>query len=253
MVASIGDSVSRFRIVSRLGAGGMGVVFRAHDDSLGRDLALKLLQPDAVADENARARMIRQVRTASSLSHPHIAHISEVGEHDGHLYIAMELVEGTSLRERIPSQGMPPDAILPLAMQMADALGYAHQHGVIHRDLKSENVMVTPEGWVKVLDFGLAKRMRDLPSAEPTVDLHLTATGMIMGTPMYLAPEVLQGGSSDARSDVWVLGVVLYHMTTGRLPFVAGSVRELANAISVMRLAEALQYRAYEARRFATA
>jgi serine/threonine protein kinase/tetratricopeptide (TPR) repeat protein len=224
--------LSHYRIVGHLGAGGMGTVYRAHDERLGRDLALKVLPPETMADANARARLIHEARTASSLNHPHIAHVYEVGEDRDHVFIAMELVEGRQLRMLIPPGGLSIGSLLQYGVQIADALAYAHEHGVIHRDLKSANIMITPEGRAKILDFGLAKRLDNDAAETRSVDLNLTASGMVLGTPNYLPPEVLLGGKADARSDVWALGVVLYEMASGRLPFGGGSLTALAGAIA---------------------
>jgi len=227
----LGKTISRYRVVGPLGAGGMGVVYRAHDERLGRDLALKILPPETMADESARVRFTREARLASSLNHPHIAHIYEVGEDGGHLFIAMELIEGRPLRELIPPEGLPVESVVAHAIPIADALAHAHERGVIHRDLKSANVMVSSGGWVKVLDFGLAKRIEEETGGLSRTDMNLTSTGMVLGTPNYLPPEILLGARADARSDVWALGVVLYEMTTGKLPFVGASVSDLAHAI----------------------
>jgi TolB-like protein/predicted Ser/Thr protein kinase len=224
------QTISHYRIVSLLGAGGMGMVYRAHDSRLGRDVALKILPCDMMADENARARLIGEARTASSLNHPHIAHVYDVGEDRGHMFFAMELVEGKPLREVIQRGGLPLATVCQYGAQIASALAFAHEQGVVHRDLKSANVMVTPERRVKVLDFGLAKRLKDARE-DDTRDPGLTASGMILGTPNYLPPEVLLGGSADARSDIWALGVMLYEMASGRLPFDGASMAELAGAI----------------------
>jgi len=226
----INQTISHYRITGRLGAGGMGVVYRAHDERLERDLALKLLPCDTMADKLARIRLLGEARTVSSLNHPHIAHIYDVGEDRGHLFVAMELIEGKPLRELIPKGGLPSPTVVRYGYQIADALAFAHERGVIHRDLKSANVMITPEGRVKVLDFGLAKHIRDEEEAGEE-DTSLTATGMVLGTPNYLPPEVLLGGKADTRSDVWALGVLLYEMASGKLPFGGGSVAELAGAI----------------------
>jgi len=223
--------LSHYRIVRYVGAGGMGRVYRAHDERLGRDLALKVLHTASLADATARARLIHEARMASSLSHPNIAHVYDVGEDREHLFIAMELVEGRQLRELIPPGGLSSGSLLQYGEQIADALAYAHEHGVIHRDLKSANIVITPEGRAKVLDFGLAKRL-DHEDSKDELDLTLTASGMVLGTPMYLPPEVLAGQKADARSDVWALGVVLYEMASGRLPFAAGSLIELAGVIA---------------------
>ncbi|HXF59716.1 MAG TPA: protein kinase [Candidatus Saccharimonadales bacterium] len=223
------QTFSHYRIVSLLGAGGMGVVYRAHDSRLERDLALKILPCAMMKDENAKARLLNEARASSSLNHPHIGHIYDVGEERGHMFFAMELIEGKSLREMIPRGGLPLSTACRYGAQIASALAFAHQHGVVHRDLKTANIMITPEGRVKVLDFGLAKRAHEAPGGER--DPNLTATGMILGTPNYLPPEVLLGGGADARSDIWALGVVLYEMVSGRLPFDGSSMAELASAI----------------------
>ena len=231
MTDLVGGTISHYRILSRLGAGGMGVVYRARDERLGRDLALKVLPAESMADPTARARLLREAQMASSLNHPHIAHIYEVGEDQEHLFIAMELVEGRPLKDSIPPGGMPPDALLEFGSQIANALAYAHERGIVHRDLKSVNVMITPEGRVKVLDFGLAKRLDEPDQPETPRDLSLTVTGMVVGTPHYLPPEALLGGKADVRGDVWALGVVLYEMAAGRLPFSGETLATLAGAI----------------------
>ena len=223
--------LSHYRIVSHLGAGGMGSVYRAHDERLGRDLALKVLLAETMADATARARLIREAQTASSLNHPHIAHVYDVGEDRDHVFIAMELVEGRQLRELIPPGGLSVGSLLQYGVQIADALAYAHEHDVIHRDLKSANIMITTEGRAKILDFGLAKRLHQDADERVIPDLNLTASGMVLGTPNYLPPEVLLGEKADARSDVWALGVVLYEMASGKLPFGGASVAALGGAI----------------------
>ena len=230
MTLAPGSKLSHYEILAPLGAGGMGVVYRALDERLGRELALKVLPTGSVADENARARLTREAQIASSLNHPHIAHIYEAGEDRGQLFIAMELVQGKPLRAHIPAGGLPADSVLRYGHQIADAVGHAHEHGLVHRDLKSANVMITPEGRAKVLDFGLAKRLRE-EEGKGGPDLSLTASGTVLGTPNYLPPEVLLGGKADERSDVWAMGVVLYEMASGKLPFEGASVGELAGAI----------------------
>ena len=224
--------LSHYKIVSRLGAGAMGTVYRAHDERLDRDLALKVLPSQIVADPAARARFLQEARMASALNHPHIAQVYDVGEDRDHLFIAMELVEGRELRALIPEGGLPLESWLQYGEQIASALAYAHAQGIIHRDLKSANIVVTPEGRAKVLDFGLAKRVGGEVAELAITDPGLTASGMVIGTPNYLPPEVMLGGKADARSDVWALGVVLYEMASGRLPFAGSSLAALAGAIT---------------------
>jgi len=231
MVLTAGSKLSHYEIVAQLGSGGMGVVYRARDHRLGRELALKVLPAETMDNENARARFLREAQMASSLNHPHIAHIYEVGDDQDLLFIAMELVEGRPLREMIGQSGLDPETVLRLGVQIADALGYAHERGVIHRDLKSANVMITLEGRAKVLDFGLAKRVAEEDGEKTSPELSLTGSGMLLGTPNYLPPEVLLGAKADPRSDVWAMGVVLYEMASGKLPFGGASLAELAGSI----------------------
>lgn len=215
----IGKTLGRYRIVERIGAGGMGEVYRAHDEQLGRDVAIKVLPASSFSDPAARARLVREARTASKLNHPHICTIHEVGESEGQAYIAMELVEGHTLSARLATGPLPPDQVLRYGLQLADALAHAHDRGVAHRDFKSANVVITPEGRAKVLDFGLAKRLSGEESVEATTQVSLTAPGMLAGTVAYMAPEQLRGQRADTRSDVWALGVVLYEMVAGSQPF----------------------------------
>ncbi len=217
--AGVGQVLGHYRIVAPLGAGGMGEVYCARDLQLERDVALKLLPLSAVADATAKARLLREARTASQLSHPNICTIHEVGECDGRAFIAMELVAGEALSDKLRSGPLDTGLALRYGLQMADAVAYAHVQGVVHRDLKSANVMVTPEGRVKVLDFGLAKRLREDAADAITQSASLTQPGTVVGTLAYMAPEQLRGEVADARSDVWALGVVLYQMATGVLPF----------------------------------
>ena len=228
----IGKRISHYHILERLGAGGMGVVYRAHDAQLDRDVAFKLLPDESVGSEAARSRLLREARTASALTHPYICHVYEAGEADDHVYIAMELLDGRPLSEAIPSGGLPLETILRIGTQIAEALAHAHAKGVIHRDLKANNVIITQEGRAVVLDFGLAKRelMEESGSSE-LLSIAPTATGVVMGTPAYLSPEVLQGERATAQSDIWSLGVVLYDMASGELPFRGRSAAELFGAI----------------------
>src|SRR5262245_43809327 len=227
-----GTTLGVYKIVAPLGAGGMGEVYRAHDPRLQRDIALKVLPDSLIADDTARTRLIREARSAAALSHPNICHIYEVGEADGHVYIAMELVDGQALSARIGGKPLPAESVIRYGAQIAEALAHAHERHVIHRDLKSGNVMITPDGRVKVLDFGLAKRVGGADEEGPTRPMvTLTESGVVVGTPHYLAPEVLHGGKADGVSDVWALGVVLYEMAAGELPFRGKTTYELSAAI----------------------
>ena len=216
MSLSPGTRLGPYEIVAPLGAGGMGEVWRARDTRLDREVALKVLPATALADPTARARLLREARLASKLNHPNICTIHEVGEADGQVYIAMELVEGETLSERLSRGAFSSDEVLRIGQQLADGLAHAHEHGVIHRDLKSANIVITPEGRVKVLDFGLARR---LAAGDLTEASTMTASGAVTGTLAYVAPEVLLGQQGDGRSDLWALGVVLYEMATGLRPF----------------------------------
>src|SRR5262245_32538306 len=228
----IGQALGHYRVESQLGAGGMGVVYRARDTKLGRTVAIKLVGDRLVGEPTARERLLREARTASALNHPHICTIHEVGESDGHVYIVMEHVDGRPLRAALPAE-TPVAEVVRYGIQIADALAHAHERGVVHRDLKTANVLVTPEGRVKVLDFGLAKRLPgDDLSEEVTRSADaLTETGQVVGTLHYMAPEVLRGQAADARTDIWALGVLLYELASGRLPFPGATRFEVTAAI----------------------
>ncbi len=230
----IGKTLSHYRIVGEIAAGGMGVVYRAEDTSLGREVALKLLHGNAQLDPAARERLVREARTASQLSHPNICTIHEVGEADGQLFIAMELVEGRPLNTLLASGGLPIESVIRYGVQIADGLASAHKLRVVHRDLKSANVVITSDGRAKILDFGLAKQVRDDGAGGARASSDLTGTGIVVGTPQYLAPEVLLGAAADVRGDLWALGVLLYEMATGTLPFSgqtsAGLIYSIVNA-----------------------
>ncbi len=228
----IGKSLGHYRILEKIGAGGMGEVYRAHDEQLGRDVAIKLLPASSFSEPAARARLIGEARSAASLNHPHICTIHEVGEADGQAYIAMELVQGQPLSARLAGGALPTEQVLRYGLQLAEALGHAHERGVVHRDLKSANVVITTEGRAKVLDFGLAKRLTETEMDEVTrSQASLTAAGALVGTLAYMAPEQLRGQPADARSDVWALGVVLYEMAAGARPFQGKTGFELSSAI----------------------
>ncbi|HEX6088376.1 MAG TPA: protein kinase [Thermoanaerobaculia bacterium] len=210
--------LSRYRVLSLLGAGGMGEVYLASDDRLGRRVAIKIL-PDAVSrDEEAKLRMLREARAVAALDHPNVCTVYEVGEHEGRPYIVMQFVEGETLFDRLRQARMSPSEVLDVAMQIAAALDEAHSHGIIHRDVKPMNIMLTPRGQVKVLDFGLAK-FTTARRENTTTDQLESRAGVITGTAPYMSPEQLRGAPIDARSDIFSLGVVLYEMVTGRRPF----------------------------------
>jgi two-component system LytT family response regulator len=212
-----GSVIAHYRVVSQLGAGGMGAVYLADDTRLGRRVALKVLPPDVATDPDRMHRFEQEARLASALTHPNVAYIHEIGQ-DGDLwFLAMEYVEGVPLTNLIREGPMKVSDILPIGIQVADALDDAHQKGIVHRDIKPANLMLTPRGHIKVLDFGLAKREKSARKSEDTQ--LLTSAGMVLGTVEYMSPEQVLGRDVDHRSDIFSLGVVLYEMATGRLPF----------------------------------
>ncbi|MGD0670033.1 MAG: protein kinase [Bryobacteraceae bacterium] len=214
-----GDTLAHYRIETKLGEGGMGAVYRAYDTQLRRPVALKVLPPEYASDPERRSRLLREARAASALNHPNIVNIYEVGSDDGVDFIAMEFIEGKSLGDTIPAKGLPLAKTQDYAGQIASGLAKAHAAGVIHRDLKPGNIMLTPDGLVKLLDFGLARRV-ELGEGHDTT---LTVEGEVLGTPAYMSPEQAQGKPVDARSDVFSFGSVLYQMVTGRRGFERGS------------------------------
>jgi serine/threonine protein kinase/Tfp pilus assembly protein PilF len=228
-----GDLIAgKYRVLGEIGRGGMGIVYKVEDTQLKRTAALKFLSPDSAAVPSREKRFVREAQTASALNHPNICTIYEVGEAEGNSYIAMEYVEGRPLDRVIPAGGLPQEDVLRFGCQIVEALAHAHESGVIHRDLKSANVVITPSGRAKVLDFGLAKRLvTDELGEVMRSQLSLTEEGVIAGTLPYLAPETLQGDPADARSDIWALGVVLYEMAAGKRPFEGRTGFELTSSI----------------------
>ncbi|HJQ36662.1 MAG TPA: serine/threonine-protein kinase, partial [Thermoanaerobaculia bacterium] len=222
-----GDRIAQYSIIERIGAGGMGEVYKACDTRLGRYAALKLLPPSVTADEERVRRFVREAKSASALTHPNIVTIYDADRADSGgtptWYIAMELVDGETLRMRLRRGGVDFATAASLVAQTADALAKAHSHGIVHRDLKPENIMVTADGFAKVLDFGLAKLIE---SGDASLDAGLTADGVIVGTISYMSPEQIRGGAVDARSDVFALGCVLYELVSLRRPYAAPSARE---------------------------
>jgi TolB-like protein/Tfp pilus assembly protein PilF len=226
----LGSELGRYRIVAKLGEGGMGVVYRARDSELGRDVALKVLPPAVVEDAKAREALLREARLASGLNHPNICTIHEVGQALGRLYIAMELVDGRPLRGLIPTDGFADETVVRYAAPLARALAHAHARHVIHRDLKPANVVITADGQPKLLDFGLSRRrVEEARSLSPSRPGEPSAG--LAGTPATLAPELLMGAPAGIPSDLWAFGVVLYEMCSGRPPFAAEHVGGLVTAI----------------------
>jgi len=214
----------RYQIISEVGKGSMGVVYKAHDPQIDRTVALKVLRPDRITSEEFVQRFLKEARAIGRLSHPNIITVYDSGQDNDTLYIVMEFLIGKTLREAQQEKQLRLQEIIHIGAQVADALDYAHRQGIVHRDIKPSNILLTPEGYLKLTDFGIA-RIED-PTAH-----HQTQAGDILGTPIYMSPEQIMGQKVDGRSDLYSLGVILYELTTGRKPFQGENLAAIFNAI----------------------
>src|SRR5512143_3938396 len=222
----VGKSIAHYSIIEKLGAGGMGEVYRARDTQLKRDVAVKLLPPVVSLEPDRLARFDREAQVLASLNHPHIAQVYGIAQSDSVRAIVMELVEGQTLAQRLLRGPVP----------LEEALEYAHEHGVIHRDLKPADIKVTPDGTAKILDFGLAKALEETPPAgdvgiSPTISVAASREGIILGTAAYMSPEQARGKAVDKRADIWAFGCVLYELLTGKQAFQGENVTDILAAV----------------------
>src|SRR5262245_40567341 len=224
-------TISHYRLEQELGRGGMGRVYKALDLSLNRTVVLKLLDADLGREASSRNRFLREARLASALDHPNICTIHEIAEWQDQYFIAMQYLPGKTLKRVIASRPVALDTLLPIAIQVADAIAVAHSRGIVHRDIKSSNIIITPRGQAVILDFGLAKLLIDKEAGVSVAETELTQRGVPLGTPSYMSPEQARLERVDHRSDIFSFGVVLYEMATGRLPFKGRSTIETMNSV----------------------